>query len=112
MFVDSVDLMISSGKGGPGSISFWTEKFVANGGPDGGDGGRGGSVSFKVDNNTDTLSSLRGRNHMKAENGRPGEGRKCYGRKGVDMTITCICICSCQTTNNSSNISVFINSII
>jgi GTP-binding protein len=88
MFVDSVELMISSGKGGPGSISFWTEKFVANGGPDGGDGGRGGSVSFKVDNNTDTLSSLRGRKHMKAENGRPGEGRKCYGRKGVDMTIT------------------------
>ncbi|NOR54680.1 MAG: GTPase ObgE [Sulfurovum sp.] len=88
MFVDSVDLMISSGKGGPGSISFWTEKFVANGGPDGGDGGRGGSVFFKVDNNTDTLSGLRGRVHIKAENGRPGEGRKCYGRKGVDTYIT------------------------
>jgi len=88
MFVDSVELMISSGKGGAGSISFWTEKFVANGGPDGGDGGRGGAVFFKVDNNTDTLSSLRGRKHMKAENGRPGEGRKCYGRKGQDMTIT------------------------
>ncbi len=88
MFVDSVELMISSGKGGPGSISFWTEKFVANGGPDGGDGGRGGSVFFKIDNNTDTLSGLRGRKHMKAENGRPGEGRKCYGRKGQDLTIT------------------------
>ena len=88
MFVDSVELMISSGKGGAGAISFWTEKFVANGGPDGGDGGRGGAVFFKVDNNTDTLSALRGRKHMKAENGRPGEGRKCYGRKGVDMTIT------------------------
>lgn len=88
MFVDSVELMISSGKGGAGSISFWTEKFVANGGPDGGDGGRGGAVSFKVDNNTDTLSGLRGRVHIKAENGRPGEGRKCYGRKGEDMFIT------------------------
>ncbi|MDQ7085548.1 MAG: GTPase ObgE [Sulfurovum sp.] len=88
MFVDSVELMISSGKGGAGSISFWTEKFVANGGPDGGDGGRGGAVSFKVDNNTDTLTSLRGRVHIKAENGRPGEGRKCYGRKGQDMLIT------------------------
>ncbi|CAA6801382.1 MAG: GTP-binding protein Obg [uncultured Sulfurovum sp.] len=87
MFVDSVELMISSGKGGAGAISFWTEKFVVNGGPDGGDGGRGGSVYFKVDNNTDTLSSLRGRNHMKAEGGRPGEGRKCYGRKGQDLTI-------------------------
>ncbi len=88
MFVDSVELMVSSGKGGAGSISFWTEKFVANGGPDGGDGGRGGAVFFKVDNNTDTLSGLRGRVHMKAENGRPGEGRKCYGRKGQDMVIT------------------------
>ena len=88
MFVDSVELMISSGKGGPGSISFWTEKFVSQGGPDGGDGGRGGAVFFKVDNNTDTLSSLRGRNHVKAENGRPGEGRKKYGRKGQDTIIT------------------------
>ncbi len=88
MFVDSVELTISSGKGGAGAISFWTEKFVIKGGPDGGDGGRGGSVFFKVDNNTDTLSGLRGRNHIKAENGRPGEGRKKYGRKGKDVTIT------------------------
>jgi GTP-binding protein len=88
MFVDSVELKISSGKGGAGAISFWTEKFVTNGGPDGGDGGRGGSVFFQVDNNTDTLSALRGRVHIKAENGRPGEGRKCYGRKGVDTVIT------------------------
>ena len=88
MFVDSVELTISSGKGGAGAISFWTEKFVIKGGPDGGDGGRGGSVFFKVDNNTDTLSGLRGRNHIKAENGRPGEGRKKYGRKGQDVTIT------------------------
>ena len=87
MFVDSVELAISSGKGGAGAISFWTEKFVSKGGPDGGDGGRGGSIFFKVDNNTDTLSGLRGRNHIKAENGRPGEGRKCYGRKGQDTTI-------------------------
>lgn len=88
MFIDSVELIVSSGKGGPGSISFWTEKFVTQGGPDGGDGGRGGSVFFKVDNNTDTLSSFRGRNQIKAENGRPGEGRKCYGRKGQDVIIT------------------------
>jgi len=88
MFVDSVELMVSSGKGGAGAISFWTEKFVAKGGPDGGDGGKGGSVYFIVDNNTDTLSALRGRHHIKAENGRPGEGRKCYGRKGQDTIIT------------------------
>ena len=88
MFVDSVELTISSGKGGAGAVSFWTEKFVIKGGPDGGDGGRGGSVFFKVDNNTDTLSALRGRRVIKAENGRPGEGRKKYGRKGKDTTIT------------------------
>ncbi len=87
MFVDNVELTISSGKGGAGCVSFWTEKFVTKGGPDGGDGGRGGSVFFEVDNNTDTLSALRGRNTIKAENGRPGEGRKCSGRKGKDTTI-------------------------
>jgi GTP-binding protein len=87
MFVDSVELAISSGKGGAGCVSFWTEKFVVNGGPDGGDGGRGGSIWFEVDNNTDTLSALRGRRHIKAENGRPGEGRKKYGRSGKDTTI-------------------------
>ena len=87
MFVDNVELTISSGKGGAGCVSFWTEKFVIKGGPDGGDGGKGGSVFFKVDKNTDTLSALRGRNSIKAENGRPGEGRKCYGRKGKDSII-------------------------
>ena len=87
MFVDSVDLLVSSGKGGAGCVSFWTEKFVIKGGPDGGDGGKGGNVYFKVDNNTDTLSALRGRNHIKAENGRPGEGRKRYGRKGKSVEI-------------------------
>jgi len=87
MFVDSVDLMVSSGKGGAGCVSFWTEKFVIKGGPDGGDGGKGGNIYFKVDNNTDTLSALRGRNHIKAENGRPGEGRKRYGRKGKSVEI-------------------------
>jgi GTP-binding protein len=87
MFVDSVEIIVSSGKGGAGAVSFWTEKFVVNGGPDGGDGGRGGAIQFKVDNNTDTLAALRGRREIKAENGRPGEGRKKYGRKGKDTTI-------------------------
>ncbi len=87
MFVDSVELTITSGKGGAGCVSFWTEKFVIKGGPDGGDGGRGGSVFFKIDNNTDTLSALRGRRVIKAENGRPGEGRNRTGRKGKDTTI-------------------------
>lgn len=87
MFVDSVELLVSSGKGGAGCVSFWTEKFVIKGGPDGGDGGKGGSIYFKVDNNRDTLSAFRGKKHIKAENGRPGEGRKRYGRKGKSVEI-------------------------
>jgi len=87
MFVDNVELTLSSGKGGAGCVSFHTEKFVIKGGPDGGDGGRGGAVWFQVDNNTDTLSHLRGKRHIKAENGRPGEGRKRYGRSGKDTTV-------------------------
>ena len=87
MFIDKVELLISSGKGGMGCVSFHTEKFVIKGGPDGGDGGRGGSVFFKVDNNTDTLSYYRGKRHLKAQNGRPGEGRKRFGKKGEDLTL-------------------------
>ncbi len=66
MFVDSVELILSSGKAGAGSVSFWREKFVTKGGPDGGDGGDGGDIYFKVDKNRDTLSAFRGRNHIKA----------------------------------------------
>ncbi|ADV45706.1 GTPase ObgE [Nitratifractor salsuginis] len=87
MFVDNVELTLSSGKGGAGCVSFHTEKFVIKGGPDGGDGGRGGAVWFQVDGNTDTLSHLRGKRHIKAENGRPGEGRKRFGRSGKDTTV-------------------------
>ena len=87
MFTDKVELTVSSGKGGAGCVSFHTEKFVTKGGPDGGDGGRGGSVYFKVDANTDTLSYYRGKRHLKAKNGRPGEGRKRSGKKGEDLVL-------------------------
>ncbi len=87
MFIDKVELLISSGKGGAGCVSFHTEKFVTKGGPDGGDGGRGGSVYFKVDANTDTLSYYRGKRHLKAKNGRPGEGRKRAGKSGEDLIL-------------------------
>ncbi len=88
MFIDKVELTVSSGKGGAGCVSFHTEKFVTKGGPDGGDGGRGGSVFFKVDANTDTLSFYRGKRIMKAQNGRPGEGRKRSGKSGESLTLT------------------------
>jgi len=87
MFTDNVKLTLKSGKGGAGAVSFRREKFVIKGGPDGGDGGMGGDVVIKVDNNTHTLSHLRGKNVLKAENGRPGEGRKKFGKKGASLTI-------------------------
>jgi len=88
MFIDHVNLELCSGKGGAGAVSFRQEKFVLKGGPDGGDGGRGGDVFFVVDKNSHTLSSFRGRKKMKAQNGRPGEGRKKYGKKGESLYIT------------------------
>ena len=88
MFIDNVKLTLSSGKGGAGAVSFRTEKFVIKGGPDGGDGGRGGDVWFVVDKNSHTLANYRGKNHMKAKNGRPGEGRKKYGKKGESLFLT------------------------
>lgn len=87
MFVDCVDIFVSSGKGGAGAVSFRREKFVIQGGPDGGDGGRGGSVFFEVDFNSDTLSRFRGAKHYKAENGRPGEGKNKTGKSGEDLII-------------------------
>jgi len=87
MFIDSVNLTLSSGHGGAGSVSFYREKFVPLGGPDGGDGGRGGDVYFVTDNNTDTLSELRGKNKLSAKNGHQGEGRKKSGKDGESLYI-------------------------
>jgi len=87
MFVDNVELTLSSGKGGPGSVSFRREKHVIQGGPDGGDGGRGGDVYFKVDKNTHTLSHFRRKQHIKAKNGQAGMGRKMYGKSGESADV-------------------------
>ena len=87
MFTDNVELTLSSGKGGPGSVSFRREKHVIQGGPDGGDGGRGGDVYFKVDKNTHTLSGFRRKQHIKAKNGQPGMGRKMYGKSGESADV-------------------------
>lgn len=87
MFVDRVELTISSGKGGAGCVSFHREKFIIEGGPDGGDGGRGGDVYFTVDNNTDTLSHFKGKRTLKAKNGEPGSSRNKYGKKGESLEI-------------------------
>ena len=87
MFTDSVELTVSSGKGGPGCVAFRREKFVLNGGPNGGDGGKGGDIWFKCDNNTHTLSHFQRKMHIKADNGRPGEGSNCTGKSGSKKVV-------------------------
>jgi len=88
MFIDSARLLISSGKGGAGCVSFRREKHVIQGGPDGGDGGRGGDVYFEVDNNSHTLAAFKGIKNLKADNGRPGMGRNMFGKSGKHLIIT------------------------
>ena len=88
MFTDKVTLTVSSGKGGQGCVAFRREKFVTNGGPNGGDGGKGGDVYFRVDNNSHTLSGFKGTKNLKAENGRPGEGSRMTGKSGKPLIVT------------------------
>ncbi|MEA1918146.1 MAG: GTPase ObgE [Campylobacterota bacterium] len=87
MFSDRVRLKVSSGKGGMGCVAFRREKFVVKGGPNGGDGGRGGDIVFKCDNNTHTLSHFQGKHVVKAENGRPGLGSNMTGKSAPKMYI-------------------------
>ena len=87
MFTDKVTLKLSSGKGGQGCVAFRREKFVTNGGPNGGDGGKGGDIYFRVDNNTHTLSHFKGQKSLKAENGRPGEGSRMTGKSGQPLYV-------------------------
>lgn len=86
-FADETYIDVSSGKGGDGCVSFRREKYVAKGGPDGGDGGRGGDVIFVVRDNLKTLMNLRNKRVYKGENGRPGMGRRKHGRAGDDTLI-------------------------
>ena len=87
VFVDKAKIFIQSGKGGDGHISFRREKFVANGGPDGGDGGKGGDIIFKVDEGINTLADFHYGGKYKAENGQDGNKRRCHGKNGADLII-------------------------
>ena len=87
MFIDLVEIKVSSGNGGAGCSSFRREKFVAKGGPDGGDGGRGGDVFFLIDENLHTLSKFRGKKNLEAGNGAPGKSSNMNGEKGKDLFI-------------------------
>lgn len=87
MFVDKAKIRITAGNGGNGAVAFHREKYVAAGGPDGGDGGKGGNVVFKVDDNLSTLSDFRYKRKYKAPNGENGRGSRCNGKRGEDLVI-------------------------
>lgn len=76
MFVDIAKIKIKAGNGGDGAVAFHREKYVASGGPDGGDGGKGGDIVFVVDDNLATLADFRYKRKYAAKNGLPGEGSK------------------------------------
>ena len=87
MFIDTAKVFVKSGDGGHGAVSFRREKYVPLGGPDGGDGGRGGNVIFEVDTNMTTLLDFKYKRKFKAEPGTNGSGSKCYGKDGEDLII-------------------------
>ena len=85
MFIDKAKIFIKAGKGGNGAISFHREKYVAAGGPDGGDGGKGGNVIFKVELGMTTLMDFRYKRKYVAQNGMDGSGKRQKGKKGEDI---------------------------
>ena len=86
-FVDKVTIQVRSGDGGAGAVSFHREKYVAAGGPDGGDGGRGGNIVFTVDEHMSTLMDFRYKRKFTAENGQPGQGKRCSGKDGASIVL-------------------------
>ncbi len=86
-FVDKVKLYVKAGDGGDGAVAFLREKFRPRGGPAGGDGGKGGDVIFVATKNKHTLYDLKFQKHLKAENGKPGGGKKKQGRNGKDLIV-------------------------
>lgn len=87
MFIDQADIIVHSGKGGDGAVHFRREKYVPHGGPDGGDGGKGGDVILEVASTLNTLSSFRHKARYKAEDGAAGAKKKMTGRSGEDLVI-------------------------
>ena len=87
MFADRAKIIIRSGKGGDGHVSFRRELYVPNGGPDGGDGGRGGDVIFEVDEGQNTLGDYRHKRKYKAQDGQEGGKRRCHGADGADIVL-------------------------
>ena len=88
MFVDKAVITVKAGDGGNGAVSFHREKYVAAGGPDGGDGGRGGNIVFKVDTGLNTLADFRYKRKYTAPAGQTGGAKRCFGKAGEDLIIT------------------------
>ena len=91
MFVDRAKIIIKSGKGGNGAVTFRREPFVPEGGPDGGDGGKGGDVVFMADENLRTLMDFRYKRKYEAENGQNGMKKKRFGKNGEDYIRISLC---------------------
>lgn len=87
MFIDEAKIKVKAGNGGDGCVSFRREKFIPKGGPNGGDGGRGGDIYFVTSEDTDTLLDFSGRAVWDAQNGQPGEGSNCSGLDGEDLLL-------------------------
>lgn len=87
MFIDSTDIYIKSGKGGDGRVSFRREKYVPAGGPDGGDGGKGGSIIFETDEGINTLNDYRYKRSYAAEDGEDGGAKRMFGKDGKDLIL-------------------------
>ncbi len=87
MFVDEVEIFVQAGDGGRGCLSFRRERFIPRGGPDGGDGGHGGSVYLEAVEGLDTLSEMAGKHHWRAKPGGHGKGKKMAGKRGKDIVI-------------------------
>ncbi len=87
MFIDIAKIKVRAGDGGAGAVSFHREKYVAAGGPDGGDGGKGGDVLFVADNHLSTLADFRYKRKYAAQNGEPGRGKNCSGKSGQNLVI-------------------------
>ena len=87
MFVDKVRIYVKAGNGGNGAVAFHREKYVAAGGPDGGDGGKGGNIVLRVNDNLSTLMDFRYKRKSAAPNGQDGQGARCSGKRGEDLII-------------------------
>ena len=88
MFIDKIKIYVKAGDGGNGAVSFHREKYVSAGGPDGGDGGRGGNIIFRIDEGANTLLAFRYKRKFIAENGQNGMAGKMHGKSGKDVIIT------------------------